>query len=70
MTREMEGEVEEMCNLSLNIYEKGIEQGIYTTAVRMLKENVPVDFIMRITGLSEEQIEKAAKSMPAEISNH
>jgi len=28
MTRKMEGEVQEMCNLSLNIYEKGIEQGI------------------------------------------
>lgn len=28
MTEELEGEVEEMCNLSKGVWEKGIEQGI------------------------------------------
>ena len=49
-----------MCNLSTGIYEQGIEQGIETnrtaTVLSMLKENLPIEMIARITNLSADKI--------------
>lgn len=49
-----------MCNLSTGIYEQGFEQGIETnrtaTVLSMLKENLPIEMIARITNLSADKI--------------
>ncbi len=51
-----------MCNLSMGIYEEGIEKGIAEgvekTAINMLKKNMDIDTIMELTGLSKEKIEE------------
>ena len=67
-----------MCNLSMGIYEEGIEKGIdqgigkgiekciekgitvgvEKTAINMLKENMDIKVISRLTGLSEEEIDE------------
>lgn len=53
-------ELSTMCNLSTGIYEQGIEQGIETnrtaTVLSMLKENLPIEMIARITNLSADKI--------------
>jgi len=59
-----EEELSTMCNLSTGIYEQGIaqgiEQGIKTnrtaTVLSMLKENLPIEMIARITNLSTDRI--------------
>ena len=55
-----EEELSTMCNLSTGIYEQGIEQGIETnrtaTVLSMLKENLPIEMIARITNLSADKI--------------
>mgnify|MGYP000919938369 CR=1 FL=1 len=55
-----EKELSTMCNLSTGIYEQGIEQGIETnrtaTVLSMLKENLPIEMIARITNLSADKI--------------
>ncbi|VAW86627.1 hypothetical protein MNBD_GAMMA16-2149, partial [hydrothermal vent metagenome] len=38
--------------------EQGIEQGIEQVAKRMLQQNIAVDIIVQVTGLSRDQIEK------------
>ena len=45
--------------------EKGISRGVEITAMRMLKENVDINFIARITGLSIEVI----KNLEAQTHN-
>ena len=63
-TTDIEEELSTMCNLSTGIYEQGIaqgiEQGIETnrtaTVLSMLKENLPIEMIARITNLSADKI--------------
>lgn len=43
-------------------YEEGMNQGILSTAKKMLKRNMEINEIQEITGLSKEEIEKLAKS--------
>ena len=59
-----EKELSTMCNLSTGIYEQGLEQGIEqgietnrtATVLSMLKENLPIEMIARITNLSADKI--------------
>lgn len=59
-TADIEEELSTMCNLSTGIYEQGIEQGIEAnrtaTVLSMLKENLPIEMIARITNLSADKI--------------
>ena len=45
---------------------EGIKEGIKKTsidlAIKMLKENIDIDFISRITGIGKDEIEKLNKS--------
>ena len=45
--------------------EKGISRGVEITAIRMLDENIDINFIARITGLSIEVI----KNLEAQTHN-
>lgn len=76
MTRKMEGEVQEMCNLSLNIYEKGIEQGIVQGIEqgmeKMLLDNIhtliqnmhcPVETAMDILNVPEDKREFVVRNI-------
>ena len=62
ISKNIEREVIDMCNLSMGIYEEGIEKGIAEgvekTAINMLKENMDIKVISRLTGLSEEKIDE------------
>ena len=74
ISKNIEKEVIDMCNLSMGIYEegmekgieqgiekgieKGIAEGIEKTAINMLKENMDIHVISRLTGLSEEKIDE------------
>ena len=62
ISKNIEKEVIDMCNLSMGIYEEGIEKGIAEgvekTAINMLKKNMDIDTIMELTGLSKEKIEE------------
>ncbi len=41
-----------------NFFEAGKEEGIIQTAKEMLKENIPIETIEKVTKLSREEIEK------------
>ncbi|MEI3435058.1 MAG: hypothetical protein V8S10_01790 [Clostridia bacterium] len=41
-----------------NFFEAGKEEGIIETAKEMLKENIPIETIEKVTKLSREEIEK------------
>ena len=53
-----------MCNLSAGVYRdgwegglhQGLEQGKQETVRALLQEKMPLDFIMRVTKLSEKEI--------------
>ena len=42
---------------------QGIEQNIMQTAIKMLKENIDVNTITKITGLSKKQIKDLKKEL-------
>ncbi|KHM52518.1 hypothetical protein NZ47_04345 [Anaerovibrio lipolyticus] len=58
-----------MCNLSEGVERRGIKKGIETgrsaekveTAIGMLKENLSVDMIARVTKLTVEQVVEIGK---------
>ncbi|OUQ53360.1 hypothetical protein B5E58_13265, partial [Tyzzerella sp. An114] len=54
ISKNIEREVIDMCNLSIGIYEEGIEKGIAEgvekTAINMLKKNMDIATIMEVTG--------------------
>ncbi len=64
LTPNLEKGVAVMCNLSEGVYRdgwegglhQGLEQGKQETVRALLQEKMPLDFIMRITKLSEEEI--------------
>ena len=58
ISKNIEREVIDMCNLSMGIYEEGIAEGVEKTAINMLKENMDIKVISRLTGLSEEKIDE------------
>ena len=62
ISKNIEKEVIDMCNLSMGIYEEGMEKGIAAgiekTAINMLKKSMDIATIMELTGLSEEKIEE------------
>lgn len=73
MTEELEGEVNEMCNLSEALVELGIERGIEQGIEQgkreskeflvqmMLKDNEPMEKIERYTGCTEQEIREIAE---------
>ena len=70
ISKNIEREVIDMCNLSMGIYEEGVEKGIdqgiekgiivgvEKTAVNMLKKSMDIATIIEVTGLSEEKIDE------------
>ena len=62
ISKNIEKEVIDMCNLSMGIYEEGVEKGIIVgvekTAVNMLKKSMDIATIIEVTGLSEEKIDE------------
>ncbi len=69
MTPRLERGVKKMCNLSEGVERRGIKKGIITgreqmaneTAIGMLKENLSVDMIARVTKLTVEQVVEIGK---------
>lgn len=69
LTDDMREELDGMCNLSEGIYERGMECGIEQgalknkkeIALKMLKENLPVDMIARLTNLTKAVILEIGK---------
>ena len=69
LTDDMREELDGMCNLSEEIYERGMECGIEQgalknkkeIALKMLKENLPVDMIARLTNLTKAVILEIGK---------
>jgi len=75
MTRELESEVLEMCNLSKGIREQGVQQGIglgemnksISMAIKMLKKHMSVDEIIEFTELSFDQLKRSAEENQLEL---
>ena len=44
-----------------NAEERGVEKGVEKTARNLLKEGCEIELIIKVTGLSKEQIEKLRK---------
>jgi predicted transposase/invertase (TIGR01784 family) len=75
MTPDMEKEMTTMCNLSLNISEEAMNEGLQKgikigedsalnrTAIRLLTMGFSVDDVAKGTGLSVEAVEKLKESM-------
>ncbi len=67
MTEQFESEVQEMCNLSEGVYEKGlergIERGIECVALNMIRADKPFDEIEILTGISHEDLIRLADEM-------
>ncbi|MBE6106958.1 hypothetical protein [Anaerovibrio lipolyticus] len=69
MTPRLERGVQEMCNLSEGIEQRGIEKGIAQgreqmvneNVIGMLKEKISVEMIARITNLTVEQVKEIGK---------
>lgn len=63
MTEELESEVLEMCNLSQAVEMRAKQENTIELVEGMLKENLPLSTIERISKLSEEAIRKIAKKL-------
>jgi len=68
MTEKFNKEVEDMCNLSMGVYESGhvdgYEKAMFATARRMLKRNrLTIEEIAEDTGLSVEKVQALKKEM-------
>jgi len=61
MTPRLEKGMREMCNLSEGIEQRGIEKGLTEAAIGMLKENLSVEMIARVTKLTVEQVIEIGK---------
>ena len=68
MTPNLEKGVAQMCNLSEGIYRDGVEDGMEQgkeesakdMVLSLLNENMPLDFIMRVTKLPAERVREIA----------
>ncbi|WP_302608285.1 hypothetical protein, partial [uncultured Dubosiella sp.] len=57
-------EVEDMCNLSMGVYESGYEKAVFATARRMLDlKQFTMETIAKVTGLSIEDVQALKKEM-------
>ena len=45
-------------NVFIELVDEGFEEGIETVAIRMKKENYPIEEIMNLTKLTKKEIEK------------
>ena len=63
MTEQFESEVQEMCNLSEGVYEKGLERGIECVARNMIRADKPYDEIEILTGIPYEDLIRLADEM-------
>ncbi len=68
MTEKFNKEVEDMCNLSMGVYESGhvdgYEKAMLATARRMLDlKQFTVEIIAKVTGLSIEDVQALKKEM-------
>ena len=65
MTKDIEEEVNNMCNLSQGVYDYGVAQGIHETkvnvAIKMLKKKFPLSVVEEISNLPMETIQSIAK---------
>ena len=50
-----------MCNLSVGLYEKGMERNSNQIVINLLRMHMGMDFIKKATGRSEEDIRKLAE---------
>lgn len=50
-----------MCNLSVGLYEKGMEKNSNQIIINLLRMHMGIDFIKKATGRSEEDIKKLAE---------
>ena len=53
--------VSNMCNLSVGLYEKGMERNSNQIVINLLRMHMGIDFIKKATGRSEEDIKKLAE---------
>lgn len=53
--------VSTMCNLSVGLYEKGMERNSNQIIINLLRMHMGIDFIKKATGRSEEDIKKLAE---------
>ena len=53
--------VSTMCNLSVGLYEKGMEKNSNQIIINLLRMHMGIDFIKKATGRSEEDIKKLAE---------
>ena len=53
--------VSTMCNLSVGLYEKGMERNSNQIVINLLRMHMGMDFIKKATGRSEEDIKKLAE---------
>lgn len=69
MTRELEGEIGNMCNVSEGLWEraleegieKGMEKGLESVVKNMLSNDLPIEMIAKLTGIPEDKVRKIAK---------
>ena len=59
--------VSTMCNLSVGLYEKGMEKNSNQIVINLLRMHMGMDFIKKATGRSEEDIKKLAEENPLPI---
>ncbi len=50
-----------MCNLSVGLYEKGMERNSNQIVINLLRMHMGMDFIKKATGRSEGDIKKLAE---------
>lgn len=70
MTRKLEGGLNAMCNVSLGIRERALEEGIaqgekrklYSVVCNMLQLNLPIEIIAKSVGIAEEEVLKISQS--------
>lgn len=65
MTRELEGEIGSMCNVSEGLWERALKEGISQVIKNMLELNLPLDIIAKSVGVSEEEVRMTADEIKA-----
>lgn len=59
MTEKLEGEVEQMCNLSDGVEQKGIQKGTLATLCDLVRDNLlPLEEAAKRAGISIEEFQK------------
>ena len=63
MTRRIEGGLNAMCNVSLGIREKAIEEKLKEIIRNMMELNMPVETISKSVGISEDEVIEIANNI-------